>query len=74
MATTDASKAQLLAATFFPPLPGEEGDRERAIEHAWSTERPPGPGEAEGVTPAETALVIKGLRVAAAPGIDGIPP
>ena len=75
--TSDAEKAAALAAVFFPPLPASGGvrqrTRQRSIEHAWSTHRPPGQGEAPAVSRAEVILAVRRTRGDSAPGLDGIP-
>ena len=72
-ATTDSEKATLLAEVFFPPLPPAAPDSQaEEPDFSWRTHRPPGLPETELVTPRELIRVIKRLRVAAAPGIDGI--
>ena len=72
-ASTDSEKATMLAKVFFPPLPlaGPESEVEEP-DFSWRTHRPPGLPETELVTPMELIRVIRRLRVAAAPSIDGI--
>ena len=73
-AATDEEKAAMLAETFFPPLPPAGADsRTEAIEHAWSTHRPPGPNEVEPSSLVEIDSAIRRLRAKAAAGLDGIP-
>ena len=75
--TSDAEKAAALAAVFFPPLPesgrGRRRTRQRSIEHAWSTHRPPGREETPVVTRGEVILAVRRTRGDSAPGLDGIP-
>ena len=77
IATSDAEKAAALAAVFFPSLPESGGarqrTRQRSIQHAWSTHRPPGQGEAPVVSRVEVILAIRRTRGDSAPGLDGIP-
>ena len=74
IAITDEEKAALLAETFFPRLPPAGADsRTEAIEHAWSTHRPPGPEEVESSSMEEIDSAIRRLRAKAAAGMDGIP-
>ena len=77
MLTSDAEKAAVLAAVFFPSLPVSGGarqrTRQRSIEHAWSTHRPPGSGETPAVTRAEVILAVRRTRGDSTPGLDGIP-
>ena len=74
IAVTDEEKATLLAETFFPPFPPAGADsRTEAIEHAWSTHRPPDPEEVEPSSLAEIDSAIRRLRAKAAAGLDGIP-
>ena len=71
--SSDAGKAEALASAFFPSLPSGDRPRQLAIEHAWSTYRPPGLLESERVTRGEVILAIRDTRADAAPGPDGIP-
>ena len=76
MLTSDIEKATTLVAVFFPSLPVSGGTRQRtrqrSIEHAWSTHRPPGSGETPAVTCAEVILAVRRTRGDSAPGLDGI--
>ena len=74
--TSDTEKAAALAV-FFPPLLESGGarqrTRQRSIEHAWSTHRPPGQGEVPAITRGEVILAVRRTRGDSAPGLDGIP-
>ena len=71
--STDSEKASMLAKVFFPPLPlvGPESEVEE-LNFSCRTHRTPGLPETELVTPMELIRVIRRLRVAVAPGIDGL--
>ena len=47
--------------------------RQDAIDHAWSTARPPGVFEGGRVTAGEVIRAVRRARTGAAPGLDGIP-
>ena len=47
--------------------------RQGAIDHAWTTARPPRVFEGVGVTAGEVIRVVRRARVGAALGLDGIP-
>ena len=73
IATTDLEKATMLSRVFFPPLPpADPSHHDEVTDFSWSTHRPPGLPESELVSTAELVRVIRRLRVATAPGLDGI--
>ena len=59
--------------SLFPPLPpAGPSHHDEVTDFSWSTHRPPGLPESELVSTAELVRVIRRLRVAATPGLDGI--
>ena len=73
IATTDLEKATMPSRVFFPPLPpADPSHHDEVTDFSWTTHRPPGLPESELVSTAELVRVIRRLRVAATPGLDGI--
>ena len=72
--TTDTEKAEALSSVFSPDVPAMATDDQRAVDVAWRTHRPPGATHGIGVSLSEVISAVRGLRVGAAPGRDGIPP
>ena len=70
---TDLGKAEALSSVFFPQLVEVASPHHIAIDHAWSTARPPGVFQEGGVTAREVIRAVRRARAGAAPGIDGIP-
>ena len=72
-ASTDSEKATMLAKVFFPPLPLAEPESQAAEpDISRKTHRPLGLLETKLVTLMDLIRVIRRVRVAATPGIDGI--